>query len=163
MATDPPGDTPLTHLRGDTYSLEAWVTMFNLLVVVLDPYTHESGWIIPTAGRLFRHYDEADVRVGFIVTADADAARTFLGPYAEEFLVLCDPDRAFVRAAELERLPALLHLRQDASIADAAEGWDPEQWTKVLSTLEQDLLWRSQPVIPLPGDPAPFAGTPALT
>ncbi len=162
MATDPPGDTVLTHVSGRSYPLESWVTMFNLLVVVVDPYTHESAWILPTAARLFDHYDEADVRVGFVVTADAEGATAYLGPFASEYLVLLDPGRDFVKAVELDRLPALLHLRQDASLGGSAQGWDPEEWRKVLDGMEQDMLWRSQPLLPAPGDPAPFAGTPAL-
>ena len=47
---------------GEEQSLSQWLTTFNLLAVVIDPYTHQSGWILPTADRLFNHYSEADIR-----------------------------------------------------------------------------------------------------
>ena len=126
----------LDPITGDPHSLAEWLTLFNLLVVVLDPYTRESGWIIETAGRLFRLYEEADVRVGFVVTGDEDGARQYLGPYADEFLVLVDPDRDFVRSLELERLPALVHITQDCTVEGSAEGWKAEEWEEVLAGVE---------------------------
>lgn len=163
VPTTPPPETPIRALNGREYSLSEWVMLFNLLVTAIDPYTHESSWILKTAARIMRHYDEADVRVGFLITCDADDARRFLGPFADEFLVVLDPERSLIRACELERLPALLHFRQDASLAGAAEGWDPATWTATLALLEQDLMWRSQPQLPQPGDPAPYTGSPALS
>lgn len=162
VATNPTGDVTLRDLQGNSYTLDEWLTLFNLLLVGVDPYTLESSWILNTASRLFRYYEGADVRVAFVVTADPDDARRFLGPLAEEFLVFADPDRELVKSAELDRLPALLHLRQDASLAGVAEGWDPEEWTDVLLTLEDDMYWRSRPSLPEPTDPNPFTGSPAL-
>jgi hypothetical protein len=163
VATDPSPTLPLASVRGeDPQPLQAWLTLFNLLGVVLDPYTHESGWIIETADRIFAHYSEADIRCCFVVAADADGAREFLGPYADRWLVLCDPDRALVAGMQLDRLPALVHLRQDCSLAGVAEGWHHEQWNAVLEGVERMMAWRAQPVLPHPLDPGPFAGTAAL-
>jgi hypothetical protein len=36
--------------------------------------------------------------------------------------VLTDPDGSFVRSLGLTHLPALVHLRQDTTLVDAAEG-----------------------------------------
>ena len=152
----------LCDLQGNDHTLEEWLTLFNMLVVAVDPYTLESSWILDTASRLLRYYEEADVRVGFVVTASPEDARRFLGPLSEEFLVFADPERQLVRSAEIERLPALLHIRQDSSLAGSAEGWDPAAWTAVLSTLEEDMSWRTRPALPETGDPNPFVGSPAL-
>jgi hypothetical protein len=163
VASDPGSDIRLQALRGgETRPLSDWLTIFNLLAVVIDPYTLESGWIIPTAARIFNHYAEADVRCGFVVTADADGAGEFLGPYADQWYVLLDPERAFVGGTGLEHLPALVHLRQDCTLAGVAEGWDPVAWAAVLDVVERDMAWRTQPVLPHPADPGAFAGTPAL-
>lgn len=162
MATTPPSDTRLRDLNGNEYSLAEWVLLFNLVVTVIDPYTHESSWILSTAARIKRHYDQADIRVAFLATADEAGARQFLGPLAEEFLVFVDPERDLVRACELERLPALCHFRQDAELHGVAEGWDPEEWNKVVLGIEQDMMWRSLPQLPAPGDPRPYSGSPAL-
>ena len=162
MATDPSGDIELGTLHDQSQTLAQWLTLFNLLGVVIDPYTDHSGWVIPTAARIFDHYVEADVRCGFIVLSDAPGARDYLGPYADRYLVLTDNDRALVKSIGLERIPALVHLRQDATIVSLAEGWDPDTWNDVLRSLEDVLAWRSQPQLPLPGDPGPYEGTPAL-
>ena len=74
--------------------LEEWLTTFHLATVVLDPYTNESSWILPTATRILEGLRGSDARVNFLVTADADDAKAFLGPLIEQFLVFTDPDRA---------------------------------------------------------------------
>src|SRR5437016_843696 len=40
MATDPPPDLVLTPLNGEPRSVDDWVTLFPLALVVLDPYTY---------------------------------------------------------------------------------------------------------------------------
>jgi hypothetical protein len=160
VAQDPSADLALTDLSGYEATLASRLMMFNQLSVVIDPYTHQSGWILPTAARLFNHYSEADIRCVFVVASDADGARQYLGRYADEYLVLLDPDRVLIGSLDLEFLPALVHLRQDASLAGAAEGWQPAQWLKVLDGVEKTMAWHSQPQLPAKGDPAPFVGTP---
>ncbi|HEY4332100.1 MAG TPA: hypothetical protein VGM78_06005, partial [Ilumatobacteraceae bacterium] len=135
MASNPSLDVVLTSLDGQSRPLEEWLTTFNLASVVLDPYTNESSWILKTAARILAGFRGADVRVNFIVTCTADEAKTFLGPLAEEFLVYCDPDRAFVRSLGLETLPAFVFVSMDGHVAAAAEGWDGTQWRKVADTI----------------------------
>lgn len=162
VATDPSPDVELADLSGWSATLGVRLTMFNMLSAVIDPYTHQSGWIIPTAARLFAHYQEADVRCGFIVAADAEGARSYLGKYADDHQVVLDPDRELITSMGLDELPALVHIRQDASLAASAEGWDPDDWQVVLDSVEAAMSWRTQPQLPAPGDPGAFRGTPAL-
>jgi hypothetical protein len=147
--------------RAEPRPLRELLTTFHLVTVVLDPYTAESAWLLPTVGRILRVYDESDCRVSLTLTCDEVGARQFLGPYANEFLTFIDPDRAFVKAIELSTLPALVHIRQDLSVAGAAEGWDPEAWRELTENLSLALKW-ARPVIPGLRDPAPYPGTPAL-
>ena len=161
MATDPPADLELKPLNGDAQTIQGWLTMFHLVTVVLDPFTYESAWLLKTVARILRIYDQADCRVALMVTASPEEARMFLGPYAEEFLTFADPDRTVVKALGLERLPALVHIRQDLSIAGVSEGWDPPAWKAITEGLSKAMRW-SRPLIPAPGDPAPYDGTPAL-
>lgn len=161
MVTDAPADLPLTPINGGTHTLQQWLTTFHLVAGVLDPFTAESAWLLPTLTRIFRVYDQADCRVAIIVTCTPEEARQFLGPYAKEFLTFADPDRVAVKGLGLDKLPALVHIRQDLSIAGAAEGWDPAAWRQITDRLSRAMSW-SGPTIPGPGDPAPFAGTPAL-
>ena len=158
----PSADIKLATLTGHMHTLAEWLVMFNLMGVVIDPYTHPSGWILPTASRLFGVYDEADVRCAFVVCSDADDARSFLGPFADERLVLLDPAREFARSLGLERLPALVHLAQDASVLGAAQGWDAAEWSAVIDGIEAAMDWRARPVLPTADDPGSFEGTPAL-
>jgi len=86
MATAPPHEIELNPLQGEARPLGDWVTTFHLAVVVLDPFTHESSWIIDTAARILSAYNAADVRTAWLVTGTAEQAEQFLGPMAEEFL-----------------------------------------------------------------------------
>jgi hypothetical protein len=160
-APEVPAATTLAALGGETRTIDEWLITFQLLGVVLDPFTYESSWLLETSGRILETFRGASVRICFIVTASADQAREFLGPWAERMLVYVDPDRSFVKACGLEQLPALVHIRQNRQLEGAAEGWRPEAWRRVVSMVAQDMAW-SKPVVPASGDPAPYAGSPAL-
>jgi len=161
VVSNPSTDVVLASLGGETRPLEDWLTMFNLASVVLDPYTNESSWILDTAVRVLTHFRGADVRVNFVVTADADGTRSFLGPLADEFLVFTDPDRVFVKALGLAQLPAFVFVSMDGNVAASAEGWDGIAWRAVSERIAKATAWSRQ-TIPSTGDPAPFKGTPAL-
>ena len=99
---------------------------FQLAVVVLDPFTNESSWLLDTAGRILTHFNGADCRVAFLVTGTADEAREFLGPWADKVLTFADPDRTAVTALGLNELPAFLHIRGDRHVAAAGGGLGPD-------------------------------------
>ena len=150
----------LTALGGEPRTVASWLTTFQLVTVVLDPYTNESAWLLPTAGRFLDTFKDADCRVSWTVTADEADAKRFLGPWADEFLTFVDPDRSFVRALELERTPALVYLRQDLAVIGKAEGWQPQEWEDLGALIGKVNSW-SSPKLPKAGDPGPFAGAPA--
>ena len=162
MASNPPAELVLAPLTGKGYPLRAWLIPYHLLLAVLDPFTDESSWILPTATRVLETFDEADCRVGIVlVGATAAESRTFLGPIAERILAFPDADKAIVKAFGLDRVPALVHLDNDGNVANAAEGWDPPAWQVVTDELARVMSW-SGPVLPGLKDPSPFVGTPAL-
>ncbi len=138
-----------------------WLTTFHLASVVLDPYTNESSWILRTATRVLEQFRSSHARINFIVTADADDARAFLGPLADDYLVFCDPDRELVKAAGLNELPAFVFIRVDGAVAASAEGWNPTEWEHVADTIADVTAWTSLD-IPGPNDPGAFRGSPAL-
>ena len=154
-------DLTLTPLTGDAKTLHQWLTTFHLASVVLDPFTNESAWILKTAARILRQFSGAAVRINFIVTCDATDARAFLGPFADEFLVFCDPDRVAVKALGLSELPAFVLIKSDGSVPIAAQGWTSAEWKEVAAAVAVLTSW-SRPTIPAPGDPGSFRGTPAL-
>ncbi|MGH9186473.1 MAG: hypothetical protein ACRD0U_11755 [Acidimicrobiales bacterium] len=161
MATNPPADLKLAPLDGELRTVRDWLTTFHLVVVVVDPFTYESAWIIETAGRLLSHFTAADCRVAWIVTGSAEDARAFLGPWAERLLTFADPDRDFVKAIGLETLPALVHLNTGIQLEGVAEGWDPPAWDAVLATLAERMGWNKPPLYAA-GDPVAYEGSPAL-
>ncbi len=155
----PSSDIQLTSLSGEDRPLSDWLTTFPLVPVVLDPYTHESAWILDTARRILTTFSEADCRPCWIVVSDADDARRFLGPYADEFLSFADPTASAIRALGIEATPAFAVIRQDGSVAAKAEGWNAESWRNVAETVVSLTRW-NRPVIPDVGDPVTFAGHP---
>jgi len=160
VATDPPADLTLAPINGDARSIAEWVITFQLAAVVLDPFTNESAWLLDTAGRILTHFTGADCRSAFIVTGTAEEARQFLGPWADKVLTFADPDRAAVKALDLNELPAFVQVRGDLHLAGVAEGWDPMEWRAVANGLAKNMSW-SAPHIPALGDPSPYAGSAA--
>jgi hypothetical protein len=161
VASDPPQDLVLTPINGDPKTVREWLTTFHLAMVCLDPYTYESAWLLETAGRILKTFEQSDARTAFLVTCGERDARGFLGPWAVDLLTFADPDRVAVKALGLERMPAFVHLAMDGTVEDAAEGWDPPAWRKVADNLARVTAWKA-PAIPLPGDPGPYEGTAAL-
>lgn len=161
MANDPAADVMLTPLVGEPRSLRDWLTTFHLATVVLDPYTNESSWVLPTAARVLRAFQGAAARVSFVVTAEGADCTAFLGSLADEFLVFTDPERSFVKSLGLERLPAFAFIRMDGALRACAEGWDPHAWRTVADAIASTTAW-SRPNIPAAGDPGKFAGSAAL-
>ena len=161
MASNPPLDLTLTPTKGDGRTLEQWFTTFHLVSVVVDPFTNESAWILDTAARILRDFAGAAVRVNWVVTGTAEDARAFLGPLASEFLTFADPDRSYVSALGLQHLPAFVFLRVDGQVVAVAEGWNASEWREVAEAIADTVVW-SRAVIPAPGDPQAYVGTPAL-
>jgi hypothetical protein len=158
VASDPPADLVLTPINGEGRPIGEWLTMFDLVLVALDPFTNESAWILHTAKRILSHYDQADCRVAWLVTGTAAEARMFLGPYARDLLTFADPDRKAVEGLGLRALPAMVHLNSDGTMRNAAEGWEPKEWDALTEALSRKAAW-TKPLVPAPGDPAPFPGT----
>ena len=68
VATNPDLNIQIHPVSGDPRPLKEFLTNFPLAVVVLDPYTHESSWILNTARRVLSNFRGADVRVAYLVT-----------------------------------------------------------------------------------------------
>jgi len=159
VAANPPPDLVLSAINGAARSVRQWLTVFHLLFVAVDPDHDRSAWIVPTASRVLTGYEQADCRVAWLVAGTRGDARRFLGRWASEILTFADPDLTAIKAFGLESLPAALHLGMDGGVVNAAEGWDPPAWRRLVQELSRIVDW-SHPVIPGPRDPAPFAGAP---
>jgi len=136
--------------------------MFDLCIVALDPFTDESAWLLETAGRVLSVFDQADVRVAWLMAgATPEECRLFLGPWADRIMTFADPEREAVKALGLSRLPALVHIGIDGNVIGVDEGWHPVEWRRIMNDLAKRMAWLP-PTIPEPGDPGPFDGSPAL-
>lgn len=161
VVANPPADLMLTALSGKGYRLSAYLVQYQLLAVVLDPFTNEAAWILKTAARILENFDQADCRVSFVMAgADADQSKEFLGPFATRILTFPDPDRTIVKAFALETLPALVHVGDDGTVVNAAQGWNASEWQAVTDVVASMNHWTG-PVLPAAGDPGSFPGTPA--
>lgn len=154
-----PSKLKLKSLNGKAYDLRDWLTSYPFLLVAIDPYTIESSWILETSQRIFDHFSPADVRVGWICTADEQGCSDFLGPLSENYLTFPDPNREIVKSLSIENLPALVHIRSDGFM-QISNGWNPSEWKSISHWLSNILAW-SKTTIPTLDDPSPFSGTPA--
>jgi hypothetical protein len=161
VARDPSSDLLLTPLQGKPRTIGQLLVTFHLLFVALDPFTHESAWILPTAARILQTFEQADCRIAWLVTATEDECRQFLGPWADQIMTFADPDRVAVKEFGLERLPAIVHVGMHGKVVAAAEGWHPLEWKAVVDQLAKIVGW-APPTVPSPRDPGPFEGSPAL-
>ena len=159
MAANPSPDLLLTPMTGPGRPVSAWISMFHLVFVAIDPWDQRSRRILDTADRIFATYDDADCRVAWLVAGGASDARRHLGSRVDDVLTFLDPDFAAIRAFGLSSLPAIVHVATDGSIVNAVEGWDPPAWRNLTDHLSKVLSW-THPAVPWPTDPQPFEGVP---
>ena len=161
MAKNPDPTLELSTSKGVSRSLDDWSTMFQLCLVILPDRPEAAAWI-PVARRIFGVLGDSDCRTAYVVAGSALIARRILGDDEEKQATFIDPDRALVHSLGLERLPALVFLRQDTTVGASAEGWDPAEWQKVAREVAKAMAW-SVPDLTPAGEaiPAPTAGWPA--
>jgi hypothetical protein len=152
-------EAQLRPLGGEPITLSQQTQIFHLVAIVLDPYTKQSAWILETAGRILSELQGADCRTAWVVTADEEDTRTFLGPWAERILTFCDPERELVESFGLEQTPALVHVSTGQQLEGVAQGWDPDEWRPITDHLAKILAW-NRPGYPKPVDPIAFPGAP---
>jgi hypothetical protein len=155
-AKNPDPTLELTNLEGTTRTLDDWLTMFHLCLVVLPDRPEAAQWR-PVISNIFKVLGDADCRAAVCVTGNASVARRILGDDADRYLVFLDPDRTFVRSLGLEHLPAFVHLRQDTALVSAAEGWSAAEWQKVAAGIAKAMQW-SVPQLSSAGGPPPTPG-----
>ena len=160
MAKNPDPTLPLTSLAGTTRTLDDWTTMFHMVLVVLPDRPEGAQWV-PIGERIFATFGDSDAKVAFLVPGPAPMANRLLEQGSGKYSVYLDPDRALIASLGLERLPALVHLRQNSTLANVAEGWDAPEWQKVARAIAKAMAWTT-PSVARPGDPPATPGWPAL-
>jgi hypothetical protein len=160
VANNPDPTLELATSKGVSRTLDDWSTMFQLCLVILPDRPEAAAWV-PVAQRIFDVLGDSDCRTAYVVTGSPQIAKRILGDDEEREATFVDPDRTLVRSLGLERLPALVFLRQDTTVGAATEGWDPAEWQRVAKEVARAMAW-STPEIAPPGMsiPAPTAGWP---
>jgi hypothetical protein len=156
VAGDPDPTIELKTIRGVARTLDDWTTTFHLALTVL-PGRPEAAAYARIGRRIADVLGGSDCRPAFLVVGNERTARRVLGAAADEYLSFLDPEGAVVKALGLAKVPALVHVRVDNTLAGAAEGWNPAEWSDVVERLAKEMAW-TRPLIPAPGDPAPFGG-----
>jgi hypothetical protein len=151
VAKNPDPGLTLTTTRGIARTLDDWTTMFQLFLVVL-PARPEATAYLPVARRIFATFGDSDCNCALVVTGEAEIARRMLGADEAGELVFADPDGALVASLGLERLPALVQIRQDTTLGISAEGWNPTEWQRAVRQLAKVMKW-TVPEVSGPGDP----------
>jgi hypothetical protein len=156
MAHDPDLTVELSTVRGVTRTLDDWTTTFHLAATVL-PGRPEASPYVRIGRRIADVLGGSDCRAAFVILGNERAARRVMGGSIDEYLCFLDPEGNFVKAVGLAKLPAFVHIRVDGSLAGVAEGWDPAAWDAAVERLAKEMAW-TRPLMPAPGDPAPFPG-----
>ncbi len=66
-----------------------------------------------------------------------------------------DPEGHAATALGVTAAPALVWITTAPEIGGVVEGWDRPAWRQLLDRLGRKLAW-THPLLPRPGDPAPF-------
>ena len=157
---DPSGDLVLTTVDGEKRTVSEWLTNFHLLLVAPRP-VHERERV--GARRAAPHPD--DVQRGRLPGRLARHRRRrrrtqFLGPLARRV-----PDLRRSRPHRGEGVRARPAARARAGSRPTSRSWarpragSPRSGRRSPSNLAEVMSWRV-PLIPDPGDPGAFAGTP---
>jgi len=96
--------------------------------------------------RIYATFGESNVRTTIWVPSTPAITRRIIGDLADRYLTFADPDGALATSMGIERLPALVHLRQDTTLVGAAQGWSPTEWQKVADGIAKHVHWTSPQV-----------------
>lgn len=145
MASNPDPNLQVASLSGTTRSLDDWMTMFHLCLVVL-PDDPAAPQFLPVAENIFQVLGDSDARTAVLWPSTAPVGRRVLGDFPTENLVFVDPEKALISSLGIKKLPAIVHLRQDTTLAGVAEGWDAAVWQNVVDDLAEAMSWSSPEV-----------------
>lgn len=114
--------------------------MFQLCLIIL-PDEMEAARYFPIADQILKVLGDADCRTAFVVPTTPSIARRILGKKADEVMTFVDPERSLIAGLGITSLPALVHIRQDTSVGEVAEGWDASEWRRVGDSIAKAMGW----------------------
>ena len=114
--------------------------MFQLCLIIL-PDEMEAAVYFPIADQIIKVLGDADCRTAFVLPTTPTIARRILGERADDVMTFVDPGRTLLASLGITSLPALVHIRQDTSVGDVAQGWDAAEWQRVAKSIAKAMAW----------------------
>lgn len=140
MTSAPNPTLSLTTIDGKTRSLDDWTTVFQQCWVVLPPKA-ESEWVIPIAEKIFKTFGDSDVRCAYLIPAGQKVAEMIMDKTNVKAQCFLDEDGSICKALGVTSTPSLVHIRQDTSVSNIANGFSPASWLETCENIAKALRW----------------------
>ena len=139
-----------------TRTLDDWSTMFHLCLVILPP-RREASAFIPIAERIFAVFGDADCHTAYCVMGNEFIAkrrarrRRGQVPHASS-----TPTASSCRASASRTCPRSCTSARTRPSSRSAEGWDPDEWQRVVKEIAKAMAW-TYPEVARAGGPSTHA------
>jgi len=145
---------------GHAHTVRELTTLFDLCLVVVDGgHPVDLARLERVIERIDRTLSGADCTVGVLVVGvDGPTAVDLAGHAARYTAVFADPTGEAAAGLGVTGVPALVWVTPEPAVEALANGWDGAAWRSALGALARKLAW-TRPLVPAPGDPAPFIRT----
>jgi len=155
------GALRLNDRDGHAHTVDELTTLFDLCLVVADGgHPVDLHRLEKVVERIDRSLSGADCTVGVLVVGvDGATAVDLAGHAAGYTAVFADPTGEAAAGLGVTGAPALVWVTPEPAVEAVVHGWDGAAWRSLLGNLARKLAW-TRPLVPAPGDPAPFPATP---
>ena len=130
----------ITSLNGISHTLDDLTTMFTGVWVVLPP-RGEAKEYENVIQQIFKTYGDSDARCAILIPGDIRSANLVKDSLDINVQYFSDVDFKVCDALGVTSLPALVHVRQDTSVANIVNGFDIEEWNNVCKNISTKLRW----------------------
>lgn len=157
------GSLSLHDRDGHRHTVGELTTLFDLCLVVADGgHPSDLARLEEVVERIDQGLSGSDCTVGVLVVGvDGPTAVELVGRAAGGTAVFADPTGETARGLGVAGAPALVWVTPAPAVEAVVHGWDGAAWRSVLGPLAGKLAW-TRPLVPAPGDPAPFPATPLV-
>ena len=142
MTTSPNPTLEITAINGNTRSLDDLTTMFTQVWIVLPP-RGEAKDFEAVVNKVFKTFGDSDARCAVLVPGDERSAKLVQDSIDVNAQFFLDTDFKVCDALGVTALPALVHIRQDTSVANIANGFDADEWNATCKKIATALRWTS--------------------
>ncbi len=130
----------ITSLNGTTRTLDDLTTMFTQVWIAL-PARGEAKEYEGVISSIFKTFGDSDARCAILIPGDIRGAELVKESMNINFQYFVDPDFEVCKALGITSLPAIVHVRQDTSVANIVNGFDVNKWHEVSKKIGKVLRW----------------------